>query len=62
MSQPRKTPVSQSGRLPQRPSQPPKAAFRNDVFADEAAYDRAVASVVARIKSGAVPARQPDEE
>jgi len=38
-----------------------KPTFSHAVFASEAAYDRSVESVVARIKSGAVKARQPDE-
>ena len=35
--------------------------FRHAVFASEAEYDRSVASVVARIQSGQVKARTPDE-
>ena len=35
--------------------------FRHAVFASEAEYDRSVASVVARIQSGQVKARPPDE-
>lgn len=40
---------------------PASRAFRHAVFASEAEYDRSVASVVARIRSGQVPARTPDE-
>ena len=35
--------------------------FRHAVFASEAEYERSVASVVARIQSGQVKARPPDE-
>ncbi|HEX8656645.1 MAG TPA: hypothetical protein VF690_03890 [Hymenobacter sp.] len=42
---------------PARPLPP----FRHDVFASAAEYDYSVASVVARIRSGQVKARTPDE-
>ena len=45
---------------PRSPAQPPQP-FRHPVFATEAEYDRSVASVVARIQSGQVKARTPDE-
>ena len=35
--------------------------FQHAVFASEAEYDQSVASVVARIRSGQVKARTPDE-
>ena len=40
---------------------PRKAEFSPEVFASEAAYDQSVASVVARIQSGQVTRREPDE-
>ena len=45
---------------PRSPAQSPRP-FRHPVFATEAEYDRSVASVVARIQSGQVKARTPDE-
>ena len=36
-------------------------AFSNEIFADEAAYNLSVETVVALIKSGQAPAREPDE-
>jgi hypothetical protein len=36
--------------------------FQNDVFASEAEYDKSVASVIARIKSGEVRPIEPDAE
>ena len=45
---------------PRSPAQPPRP-FRHPVFASEAEYDQSVASVVARIRSGQVKARTPDE-
>jgi len=36
-------------------------AFSNEIFADEAAYNRSVEAVVALIKIGQAPAREPDE-
>ncbi len=38
-----------------------KTAFSPEVFASEAEYNQSVASVVARIQSGQVPPRSPDE-
>jgi hypothetical protein len=38
-----------------------KPAFSHEVFSSQAEYDASVDSVVARIKSGAVKARTPDE-
>lgn len=38
----------------------PRALFAHAVFSSEAEYDASVESVVARIKSGQVKARQPD--
>ena len=35
--------------------------FQHAIFASEAEYDQSVASVVARIRSGQVKARTPDE-
>ena len=40
---------------------PRKATFSHEIFASAAEYDQSVASVVARIQSGQVPPRQPDE-
>ena len=40
---------------------PAPRPFRHAVFASEAEYDRSVASVVARIHSGQVKARTPEE-
>lgn len=45
---------------PFSPVRPPRP-FRHAIFASEAEYDRSVESVVARILSGQVPARTPDE-
>ena len=42
-------------------SVPAPQPFRHAVFASEAEYDQSVASVVARIRSGQVKARTPDE-
>ena len=42
-------------------AQPSKTTFFPEVFASEAEYDQSVASVVARIQSGQVPPRPPDE-
>ena len=42
-------------------SVPTPKPFRHAVFASEAEYDQSVASVVARIRSGQVKARTPDE-
>ena len=33
----------------------------NEIFADEAIYDQSVEAVIALIKSGQVPPREPDE-
>jgi hypothetical protein len=44
------------------PEQPSNEPFQNDVFASEAEYDRSVASVIARIKSGEVKPIEPDPE
>jgi hypothetical protein len=38
------------------------STFSNDAFATKAGYDRSVDSVVARIRSGHIRARQPDED
>ena len=46
---------------PRQPVRPRKATFSSEVFASEAAYNQSMASVVARIESGQVPPRQPDE-
>jgi hypothetical protein len=43
-------------------NQPSKAAFQNDSFASEEEYDKSVASVIARIKSGEVRPIEPDSE
>ncbi|WP_345125923.1 hypothetical protein [Hymenobacter antarcticus] len=40
-----------------RPTRP----FRHPIFVSEAEYDRSVESIVARIRSGQVQARTPDE-
>jgi len=45
---------------PRSSARPPRP-FRHPVFASEAEYDQSVASVVARIRSGQVKARTPDE-
>ena len=42
-------------------SVPAPQSFCHAVFASEAEYDQSVASVVARIQSGQVKARTPDE-
>lgn len=47
--------------LSQASTQTRKFAFSHDIFSSQEEYDQSVASVVARIKSGAVKARQPDE-
>jgi hypothetical protein len=43
-------------------NQSSKAAFQNDSFASEEEYDKSVASVIARIKSGEVRPIEPDSE
>ena len=48
------------GKVPPTGSRPPRPPWRA-VFASEAEYNRSVASVVARIRSGQVRARTPDE-
>ena len=50
-----------SQRVSKKTVQPRKAAFSHEAFASEAEYNQSVASVVARIQSGQVPLRQPDE-
>ena len=40
---------------------PDRAFYPKEIFANQAEYDASVDSVVARIKSGAVKARTPDE-
>ena len=55
--------VSSSKTSPVRtktPARATKAAFPAEVFASAAAYEQAVASVVARIHGGQVAPRQPD--
>ena len=49
-----------AGNRPDAPVRPPRP-FRHAIFASEAEYNRSVASVVARIRSGQVQARIPDE-
>lgn len=53
------TPAAASVTL--QPARPRKTAFSPEVFASEAEYNQSVASVVARIQSGQVPPRPPDE-
>ena len=43
-------------------SVPAPRPYRHAVFASEAEYEQSVASVVARIRSGQVKARSPEEE
>ena len=50
-----------SQHVPKKMTRPHKAAFSSEVFANAAEYDYSVTSVVARIQSGQVPKRQPDE-
>ena len=61
-TQKRRSVVGVAKRLAAGPCSPPSVPqpFQHPIFTSEAEYDQSVASVVARIRSGAVKARTPD--